>query len=303
MGGATNLPPAPPLSVLEIQSNVPDTNSRAATLTCGRQDGASMAFSFICQPSADGQFPFAQCIVQPSASGTFNMNDFDADNRGQGLLQVAFCVRSLDGGPITGGFNIWYGTYPRRKVIKLLTDAERLGIAPGCYVRTFSPEDADCSRFLVATTETVVLNQIPEACRFETLDEARTWQFHGHWTTRGPECAFSYQNTPLWITAEACSQNVNAEIYRVGVTYLPPGLLCATADGCPFSDRPKCGPASDAPMCNPDQFYCDGACQAACDGAGLDCEVRTPSGAVCLSKIVCLNGAPVCPLSGCSAPP
>jgi hypothetical protein len=296
-------PPAPPTVRLELQSNAPDMNSRAQSLSCGRQDGASMAFRVVCQQAPDNSFPFAQCIAQPSSTGLFDMDAFDADNGGQGLLEVRFCLRSLDGGPISGGFNLWYGEYPRRKVIKLLTDAERQGIAAGCYVRTFAPEDADCSRFLVDTTETVVLEQIPRACRFETEIEARDWQFGGRWTSRGPDCKFSYRNKSLWITAEACTRDVNAEIYRLGVTYFPDALKCASASGCGFSDRPKCAPASDAPMCNEAQFYCAGLCQADCEGAGTACEVRTSTGGVCMSTVECLNGRPVCPLSGCSAPP
>jgi hypothetical protein len=80
-------------------------------------------------------------------------------------------------------------------------------------------------------------------------------------------------------------------------------LKCVGTTSCPFSDRPRCAPASDAPMCASSSFYCDGLCQAVCEGAGTPCEVHKPGGLICMSTIQCVSGAPVCPVSGCAVTP
>ncbi len=295
--------PAPPLVPFVVQSNTRDPGSHAQSVVCGKEDGITNAYSVVCARFPDGQFPYAQCIVEPPPAAPFDLDAFDADNQGKGVLEVRFCVRSVDGGPITGSLNLWYGPYPRRKVLKLIKESERQGLAPGCYVRSFRPQDADVSRFLVATGEKIVLEQIPEVCRFKTATEAAAYQFNGKWTSLSPQCAFSYKDAPLWLTAESCVVNVQAEVYRLGVTYFPDALKCAGSATCPYADRPRCALASDAPMCAQSPFYCDGLCQASCDGAGMPCEVHKPGGVICMSTIQCVNGGPVCPISGCGAAP
>jgi hypothetical protein len=294
-------PPQAPLSpVLEVQSITKDTSSHAESVVCSTAtSGMMMDFQVTCRQWSDGQYSWAQCIATPATTGTFDLDNFDADNGNQGALEVRFCLSSRDGGPITGGIDLWYGEYPRRKILKLLADSERQGIVPGCYARTFNPSDADPARFLVNTSEQVVRDQIPTECRFATQADADAWVFNGKWTSRGAACKFSYKNTKIWITAESCVQNVNAELSKLTMTYHPLALLCSSAGACRYSDRPKCAPASDVPACAETRFYCGGLCQPDCDGAGSDCEVHLNDGTTCSSKIACLNGVPVCPMSGC----
>ena len=204
------------------------------------------------------------------------------------------------GGRVNSGLNLWYGEYPRRKFLRLLTSGEAAASARLCFVRRFSPEDAECGHFDKATTDATVLAGIPEACRLDP-GEGDNWHCRGRWRDRGELCGFDYKNKPLWITGESCTTDVEVEVTDLSIRYFSGTCRCQESADCRETARPACVGGGSS-QCDESRFYCGGTCEPAtsnCTGASTPCEVRPRAGTICNSRVTCLDGQPVCPIAGC----
>jgi len=211
---------------LGVQSAVPDigsgtslcpsTTTQCSLTSSGATCGATGWSMSYCLNTCDSTAPWTQCKFENSS-----LNQFDADNGNSGTLEVKFCLTQS----MNWGLSLWYGTYPRRKKLMIFGAAERAaGIAATCYTKYFRPESAHCPDF--SPTDNVDLSQ---ACRRSNWVCAG-----GKWTTADPSCQFSYDNVPLWLTAEDCQPGyqVNEIIQSFSVRYYPDTCDCTVGSAC-----------------------------------------------------------------------
>jgi hypothetical protein len=216
---------------------------------CQRHAG-SLALNYCCDVGI-----FAQCHVEG-----VDLNRFDADHDGQGVLEVSFCVTD----PVARSMlHIWYGVYPFRKALPLVgTDAPDLALGPGCYVRYFSPQDARCAAFnpgqLPVSDDG---RRFPAACA-GPAPQFYTWPCEdGRWGSADPSCVFDYDQTPLWLTVENCVGRSSTTVSIESVNYLPADCDCISDDQCRGTSRPVCAPAHVAsPSCSVSDPRCGSVC-------------------------------------------
>src|ERR1019366_10064668 len=124
-------------------------------------------------------YPWAQCRFD-----SVDLNAFDADHGATGILEVSLCVVGPQPGETLNGVGLYYGKYPGRKRFAFFTEQElSQGISAGWYTRHFRPQNAACQPE----------PGIPSTCMSGCTN--------GQWgASNHPECVFSYDQTPLWVT-------------------------------------------------------------------------------------------------------
>jgi hypothetical protein len=199
-------------------------------------------------------YPWAQCIFEHAA-----LNQFDADHAaeggGEGALEIQFCIDQ----PMNGALNLYYGEYPRRKRLHLLSaDEEMNGLAAGCYRRLREPSDAECPVFsTIVSSESA--SALPEACRQGCE--------RGLWSGEDDVCAFDYDSVPLYLTAEFCRPGIVGRLVRVTDLILRrhgSSCICTSDQDCRDLTKPVCDATAVLPHadCDEDAPRCGGLCIA-----------------------------------------
>lgn len=240
---------------LFAETSQPDPNEMTSTPSKCSSDvnGFGMSFALAqCQANAE----FATCQFLPVSFDTF-----DADHGGIGVLEVAFCVDA----PIHAAIDIYYGSYPRRKVAPLLSDAEvERGLAAGCYVRRFRPADIQCPIYTDPIAQDPA-SQLPEECRHgcgSRSADAGAVARPARWADKGAQCLFDYDATILSLTVEYCKKDPQvANLTDTHVRKYGDGCTCLSDNDCTDPYRPFCNLASTVsdPRC-PDGIPCAGLC-------------------------------------------
>jgi hypothetical protein len=195
-----------------------------APSVCSVAPGAIYGMEFTLGACTD-PFPWAQCKFS-----YVQMERFDADHANEGVLRVSFCTDRT----LFVGLSLYYGEYPRRKRLDLLFFDERVnGLAPGCYVRYFSPSDAVCIGPLTDPADPAY-QQLEAPCRNGCAN--------GRWAAADASCTFPYDQVPLWLTAEFCAADMlaNVTLSEVTVSFLQQTCVCLTDADCKDLSRPFC---------------------------------------------------------------
>ncbi len=211
---------------------------------CGlSEDGSQLTMNYQLGPCAY-PYPWAQCIYR-----SMSLNRFDPDHGGTGILEVALCITGSPSSNRLSGLNLYFGTYPNRKMLRFFSETELdAGIFSGCYRRYFEPTDLECV--------VVVDPRLPSSCQ--------TGCVNGLWSSPNrPECIFNYDNVPLWLTAERCRDSgVGASITGFTVRYLTgPACVCLNSSQCRATGRPICDTTDpvSSDRCSPGT-RCSGVC-------------------------------------------
>ena len=234
------VPDAAACSALSILPGGAEAKRSASPSICG------MTF---CQKNPTGPFAlnyccdvgmFAQCRVEH-----VDLNRFDADHGGKGVLEVSFC---LSAAATRSMIHLWYGDYPFRKALPLVgTDAPDIALGPGCYVRYFSPRDALCAAYHPANglpvSDDMPPIPFPPTC-IGPSPQYYTWPCtDGRWTVAGEECRFDYDDTSLWITVENCVGRSESTVSIESVKLLSDDCACTSDSQCIGTGRRRCSAA------------------------------------------------------------
>jgi len=167
-------------------------------------------------------YPWAQCMFN-----SVSLNAFDADHGAEGILEISLTISGTLPGQTLNGLGFYYGNYPGRKRFSFFTAQEsKQGVTPGSYTKYFRPSDAVCQ-----------INEphIPASCTSECAN--------GQWVASdGPDCLFSFDRVPLWVTAEFCNGTaVTASLQNIEIHYLTgPVCTCQVDADCRDPTRPVC---------------------------------------------------------------
>jgi hypothetical protein len=173
------------------------------------------------------------------------------------------------------GLSLWYGDYPRRKRLVLLDGSEMIPLGPGRLTKTFLPEDARCPNYRAEDLAGEGFDGFPPRC-IEGCPG-------GKWSESGPECAFDYRSSTLYLAAEGCGAEVRSSVSLVDIRYYPDPKACAceSETGCHGGRECDTSARAPAPWYGPD----------APDGAGI-CAVPVPVVPEC-GRVVGLYGGGV----------
>lgn len=232
---------------LDPTTVVPDVNTLRPDCRTSRCEldeiNQSLHMDFCCDDNA----AWSQCRV-----GHVDLSRFDADTEnqdggaGEGALEIVVDLSEQISGV---GINIWYGDFPRRKLLAFIRPDEEIG--PGRVTRYFVPEDAQCPDY---RDDDFTAADIPPACQVESCPA-------GRWSQFGSECAFDYSQSQIYLAAEFCSQSVSATVTLVSVTYFPDLNQCLCAEtGCQAGRTCATSASIPAPWCSEDNPRCAGLC-------------------------------------------
>ncbi len=212
-------------------------------------DGTAAVMSFCCQPGSWTQCRFEEPV---------DLDRFDADHEGHGVLELEFCLSERMSG---AALSFYYGTYPYRKGLSLLSDAERsTGLGPGCYVRYFSPQDAQCAAY---DPNQLPSPDFPVACAH--AGAGPLWPCPGgRWSALDERCGaapFDYKAVPFWVTAEFCDGPASAAVSIRSIRLLDDACKCAVGADCARYAAGSCVAANvTASFCPATQPRCAGVC-------------------------------------------
>ena len=257
---------------------------------------SALSMSFCCATNG----AWSQCLAR-----NVDLNDFDADGGAKGILEVAVYFPTQLRGL---GLSIWIGEYPRRKKYPLLAPSDQNeAIGPGIVLWYLRPSQAVCPQYTQKDLEQSVFADFPPECIYEPPDggPSRACQ-DGKWSVVNPKCAFSYDQVPVYFTAESCAATVDASATLLSVTYLPSPAPCrCRADGdCNPGQLCEAGAALPDPACAPSAPNCAGICSATrntCPDAGQPCTVIVGT-RQCTGQTVCVAGRSYCPTTGSCTP-
>lgn len=211
-------------------------------------DGIHASMSFCITPGS-----WTQCRFDG-----VDLNVFDADHGGRGVIEVQFCVSDRLSALL---LTLYYGRYPYRKGFPLLSDVERTqGLGPGCFTKYFSPADAQCAAYDLTPTPTA---DFPPQCTHP--GSLALWPCpDGKWAELDPICGaapFDYDGSPLWLTAEFSDARASASVSLRSIRYFPEQCKCSSQDDCWSHGWPTCAPAhSGASFCSTAEPRCAGVC-------------------------------------------
>ena len=238
---------------------------------------------------------FSQCVQRatgpttvgdPDADPGYDFSGWDADNGGAGILEVAF---RLEENVQNLGLSLWYGNYPRRKRLVLLSAAESAaGLGPQTLVRYFTPDAANCPQYHTSDLSDPHFVGFPPECIAQGNAQGIVCA-NGRWTNIDPNCLFDFSNSWLYLTAESCGATVQSTVTLVSVRFFEqPGRCICIDDG--DCDDAQChtGPSIPGGLCSP--------ASTSCEGEGQQCTI-TVGGQTCTSNVICASGQPVCPAS------
>lgn len=186
--------------------------------------GQEMGLIYSTAACAD-PYPWAQCRFD-----SVNMNVFDADHGGTGILEILLCIGGLQSGQKMNSIGIYYGSYPGRKRLSFFTQQELdQGVPVGCYTRHFRPSNVDCPPE----------PGLPSACLSGCTG--------GRWgASNHVECIQNYDGVPIWVTAEGCQGTpVDATVRNVTLRLLSGSSCeCGGDSDCRDLTRPHCNLSS-----------------------------------------------------------
>lgn len=246
---------------VQMQTHEPQHGEPAGEPECAvSAEGIGMAYQLNrCPQPRPGEpppYPWAQCMFQ-----ALSLNRFDADHRVVGelpaVLEVRFCVNA----GVHGALNLYYGTYPRRKRLRLLTSQEgQDGLVPGCYTRFFASSDAECPVFAGPLDPKDAANELDAKCR-SGCDA-------GRWSDKSSACSFDYDNVPLYLTAEFCAAGVDdgaVTVTGVQLRFDSASCVCRSDSDCRDLSKPICSNSAAMlpfPACDKTTPRCAGLCMA-----------------------------------------
>jgi hypothetical protein len=219
--------------------------------------------------------------------------EFDAAYGNSGLLEAVFCVET---DALRGELNLWYGRHPLRKKLALLARDEVLGA--GCYVRYYSPEQAQFSSW----------SETPRSCAGGcggVSDEcAQDWRSKIEQATAAPDGQdFDLHSTQLQLAAEQSVTVASGTVTLSAVRYLRGDCGCLQDSDCSSADRTTCRrvvptgciwPSNRKPgVCGPSSIGCSGP-----PGTGVKCQT-TIGAQVCEGTTVCIEGKYACAMASC----
>jgi hypothetical protein len=275
--------------VLDGNGREPDGRNPQCTVDACSDDGAA-SMTFCC----DSNGAYGQCKFRGAA-----LNAFDADHGNLGVLEIAFQLRDR----VTGlGLNLWYGNYPRRKQLHLLSSEEtKGGIGPGIIVKYFRPEDVSCPTY-VRSDKVVNPNAFgdyPDECFVDEVDGGRAWRCpKGRWGALNAKCGrFTYDDVFVYVTAEQCEARVSSAVSILSIRHVDPIEACLCRDDASCHPGEHCHPEASLPAPWCDGGRCAGVCStaAACPHFGSPCSV-TVGGRTCMSRVICGANDELCPV-------
>lgn len=213
---------------------------RCASTTCDIAVDGSLLMTF-CLECQSERSPWALCDF-----ATYAWDEFDSYHGADGgELEVEFCV---EGPPVAGTINLWYGHDPERRRLPLIRDGVEL--SQGCYVRYFSSEQVQsppwdslseecrnvCGGANAETCGTLFPRREDAGVEREGLDAGadRGWV------------------APLTVAAENCTGRNQGRLRILSVRRLSGDCSCASDDHC-GDQRPICHRASLTPECPRDR--------------------------------------------------
>lgn len=222
----------------ELARKFGPNDSVAARISCTREAGSEMAFSYSLEATE-----WAGCTVMDWA----DLTDFDPDHGNSGVLEVTLC--STEGAP--GPLNLWYGRHPHRRALAFWEDTVPL---VGCVKRRFAPGDA-CFRDWP---------ELPSGCR-------------GRCGKAAVDCGLKAESSEITLAVEPSSHPQRADLRLVALRYYPSACTCRTSQSCaarePTStdpgatERSSCdasvlsaGERLPSPLCLADEPRCAGLC-------------------------------------------
>ena len=155
--------------------------------------------------------------------------------------------------------NLWYGNFPARKRLKILSGEETAAVGPGSISRYFVPADAECPVYGASDLALPGFKDFPPGC----VAASQSWSCgNGRWATLDPLCAFDYSKASLDLTAEYCSAQVNASVSVSAIRYYPDLTKCWCAGGSSCADDWTCDVSAKlpAPWCGAGTPRCAGLC-------------------------------------------
>jgi hypothetical protein len=223
-----------------------------ATTMCSLEPDGSLAMLYCIDPSKP--YPWANCAFAAHQ----DLNPFDADNGGSGVLEVVFCTD----GTALGQINLRYGEFPNEKSLTLLAPVTKtddpLAMQSGCRTRYYAPEDACFGTIdFGSMTPEQQAQSLPESCS-------------GLCGQTPTECWQDYGKSPLILTVEWPAQGApvtEGELRLLSVRHYPSACQCDSDSECT---------ASALDFCRKDTWSCDtgrAACQTGvCVSGGVrDC--------------------------------
>jgi hypothetical protein len=210
---------------------------------------------------------WSQCVIanRPGTAAQigFDLHEFDADAGRGGVLEVAIRIeRSV----AQLGLSIWYGDYPYRKKITLLTAKDTAGgLSPQTLVFYLKPELAECPEYRAADLQTKGFENFPPECVAQANPVTHRVCADGRWSVYGARCAFDYSNSWLYLTAESCESRVASNITLFSVRYFARPLNCACqgTGACAAGSHCALEAAIEAPWCADSNPLCGGLCTKA----------------------------------------
>ncbi len=270
----------------------PNCTTRACSLD---STTSALSMSFCCATNG----AWSQCLAR-----NVDLNEFDADGGGHGILEVAaYFPTELRG----MGLSLWIGEYPRRKKYPLLQPRDQNeAIGPGIVLWYLRPSQAICPQYKQADLKQDAFKGFPQDCVYESPDGGAPRECRdGKWSAINPACAFSYDQVPVYFTAESCAATVDASATLLSVTYFPSPAPCrCRADG--DCDQGLCELSATIPdpACASSTPNCAGLCSAtrnACPDAGQPCTVIVGTRR-CTAQTICVAGRSYCPTTGSCTP-
>lgn len=173
-----------------------------------------------CSLEPDGTATMSYC-VPPGAWSTCslalakNLDWFDADHEGEGVLEVRFCTDQR----ISGALDLWYGEYPNRKRLTLLDASETMDVS--CRTVYLTPA--------MACYAGIDLASMPESVRWQSLPETC-----GNRCGRTPpECrSVDFAAARLTLAAEYAQVLAQTTLRVLSITYYPSDCACVDDRDC-----------------------------------------------------------------------
>jgi hypothetical protein len=237
------------LSLTSAQMDQDEAHTSCTTVLCdmGGAPESTPTMTFCC----DATGAWSQCRYS-----VVDLNSFDADSDGTGVLQVVVDLSAAVPGL---GLDLWYGNYPRRKKLPILTGQETPSVGSGRIVKYFVPEDAVCPAYQQSDLDSGAFANFPSDCVPATV----SWSCSGgKWATLGPDCAFDYSSSIVYLTAESCSETVSATASIVGLYYYASSSTCWCLKGSACGGNHVCDTSAGvpAPFCSASNARCAGIC-------------------------------------------
>jgi hypothetical protein len=210
-------------------------------------DGATPRMTFCCSNNG----AWSQCRFPE-----VDLSRFDSDGAAKGVVEVK--VELMDNAPGLA-LELWYGDYPKRKKLQILTGKEVPAVGPGLITKYFVPEDAECPAYLQTDLSDPAFANFPPVCTVP----ARPWQCQlGKWAELSPQCAFDYSKSLVYLTAGNCAATVSSSVRIVALRYYPDlsGCRCADGVGCNTGRGCDMSAGLPGPWCAATSSRCAGIC-------------------------------------------